>query len=822
MTFLLFVLLVANWIWASASIAKVRKRTQHLENQLFHLQGRPAPDFAPTGGRGAAPAAPPTPTVSPKPPPLPSPAMPAGASTVPAARYPVAPAYASTYAAATASDGAAPGRQVPNAPQRAREPSFVMPQGGTLFALAGGLFVLIGALTFLGMAISRGWISHAGQVALGVGAGAVLVAVGIVLARVREGSPIRVRNAAALITVGTGSGVITLTAVAGVVSYHVLPPVAGLLIVIAAAVASVVSALRYDSQLLAGFGVVTALVSPVLVDAPANSFTLGVLSIALIAVLAISVRRDWSWLALLALVVTAPQLAGWAGIAHLSGDGAVQLPTRSVAGLSVVLGGWWAVLIAAGFGLDLRRSDARPRASSASMVFLASSVAGSIFVLAEPDLPARQALWLAGFGIAHLVVAACVLGVASRRPASRFVALLLVSMGAAVLAWSIGIASHGPGRDAFWSVEALVLVGVHRRTRDVRALVAAVGAALLAIVDGAFHQVGLPRLFEHVASEASTITVIIALGAPCVAALAMRLLTHIDVAKGEDAMWSEGATGSWVASPELLLTAADVIALATGTMLVGVLAFDAVGGAGRTCIVALAAGIALLSSLRRPASFVRLAVAAALMCAALIDLMFTAAPPSALAYGLAHPAAAAADLLMLAIVAVVVGLLAERGIPSAGAALLHGSGSGSGSSASSSSDEGPGVDALELGVVLRPFAAMLAFYLVSVELVTLLIGSGAGHAELVTSASRAQFGLSSLWALVALAGIVVGLARGLDLVHKSGAALLTVVGLKVLLIDTQQFGSVGRVGAFVGVGLVMLVGGFVYLRAAAIDIREHP
>jgi len=63
-----------------------------------------------------------------------------------------------------------------------------------------------------------------------------------------------------------------------------------------------------------------------------------------------------------------------------------------------------------------------------------------------------------------------------------------------------------------------------------------------------------------------------------------------------------------------------------------------------------------------------------------------------------------------------------------------------------------------------------------------------------------QLALSTFWAIVALTTIVAGLSRRIELVHKAGAGLLTIAALKVLLVDTQQFGGPARVGAFIGVG----------------------
>lgn len=76
-----------------------------------------------------------------------------------------------------------------------------------------------------------------------------------------------------------------------------------------------------------------------------------------------------------------------------------------------------------------------------------------------------------------------------------------------------------------------------------------------------------------------------------------------------------------------------------------------------------------------------------------------------------------------------------------------------------------------------------------------------------------QMALSILWTTIALATMVVA-ARRLGPAHArtvwlAGAGLLAVVVTKLLLVDLSQTSALQRIGSFVGVGLLMLVVGYV-------------
>jgi uncharacterized membrane protein len=74
---------------------------------------------------------------------------------------------------------------------------------------------------------------------------------------------------------------------------------------------------------------------------------------------------------------------------------------------------------------------------------------------------------------------------------------------------------------------------------------------------------------------------------------------------------------------------------------------------------------------------------------------------------------------------------------------------------------------------------------------------------------------SIAWALFAFALLIVGMKRSLRYVRYAGLALLIVTLLKLFLHDLGNLSQLYRIGAFIGVAIVMIVASFVYQRFLA-------
>jgi uncharacterized membrane protein len=103
-------------------------------------------------------------------------------------------------------------------------------------------------------------------------------------------------------------------------------------------------------------------------------------------------------------------------------------------------------------------------------------------------------------------------------------------------------------------------------------------------------------------------------------------------------------------------------------------------------------------------------------------------------------------------------------------------------------------------------AAVAAVYLGSVVVVDVAGGGQNG-----------QLALSAFWAVLGLAGLVVGLMRDLKPVRLGGLGLLTLAVAKVFVVDLAKLGSGWRVASFLLLGLLLLAGAFAYQR-----MRKEP
>ena len=71
-----------------------------------------------------------------------------------------------------------------------------------------------------------------------------------------------------------------------------------------------------------------------------------------------------------------------------------------------------------------------------------------------------------------------------------------------------------------------------------------------------------------------------------------------------------------------------------------------------------------------------------------------------------------------------------------------------------------------------------------------------------------QAGLSLVWGIAGLAGMVVGAVRGHRQVWIGGAVVMGVVIVKLFVVELGNVGTLSRVVSFLGVGLLLLVVGY--------------
>jgi uncharacterized membrane protein len=80
--------------------------------------------------------------------------------------------------------------------------------------------------------------------------------------------------------------------------------------------------------------------------------------------------------------------------------------------------------------------------------------------------------------------------------------------------------------------------------------------------------------------------------------------------------------------------------------------------------------------------------------------------------------------------------------------------------------------------------------------------------ESFAASTLTQTSLSIFWAILSLTTMLVAARKSIRVLWLAGATLLAVVVAKLFLVDLARIGSVERIVSFVGVGLLMLIVGY--------------
>jgi uncharacterized membrane protein len=334
--------------------------------------------------------------------------------------------------------------------------------GGRVLAWLGGSAVVLGAVFFLVMAVSRGWIDEPTRVALAFVASSALLGVALWLHE-RQG-----QTQASLALAAASFASLYASLVVGTVVYDVIAEAAGLVVAgLVGAVAAAV-AVRWSSQVVGGIGILGALLAPVLVGAGTSSASLAFMALALVAAVTVLVWQEWTWLAFGSFVVGVPQLLDW-----LDGE------RHHLGPALVVLALFWALYAAAALAHELRVPTPALRVSSAMLLFAdVVLVAGAGWgLLHDAGRTAEATAWVLGVAAAHLA-----LGVATfRGRISPQVGALLLALGIAISAIGFALALSGPALVVGWAVHAVLLAWLAGRTQDERATLGAIAFLTLAL-----------------------------------------------------------------------------------------------------------------------------------------------------------------------------------------------------------------------------------------------------------------------------------------------------------------------------------------------------
>ena len=314
---------------------------------------------------------------------------------------------------------------------------------GRFLAWGGGLAILFGIVFFLARAFREGWIGPTTRVGIGIGAGLLLFAAGAWLFERREAL-------LGHVLVATGLGTLGLSFVAGTRLYELIRVEVGLACSLALAASAALIAVRSRSQIVAAYGLITALAAPIVLGASPSLSTVAFVATALIGCTSVSLWRSWPWLPALAFLLSAPQLWSWVE----------RGPSRGLALL--VLAGFWCLNAVAAGGEEFRHPRSVLRATSATLLLgnAAFLIAVGFGVL---NTSAAQGLFLLSVATVHFLLGAYFLRTAGQEHAFG---LLALGTGLAAFTMAVPVSFGGTVVPIAWAAEAAALAWVYSRRQD--------------------------------------------------------------------------------------------------------------------------------------------------------------------------------------------------------------------------------------------------------------------------------------------------------------------------------------------------------------------
>jgi uncharacterized membrane protein len=418
--------------------------------------------------------------------------------------------------------------------------------------------------------------------------------------------------------------------------------------------------------------------------------------------------------------------------------------------------------MAAAAGFEVRRREARVRISAAGLLVLNAlvlDIVGWWAMYRSTTSTLAEDLWVVGVAVVHLA-----LGLAGRRLPRVSHELSLIALGLGVMLADVAFATltHGLPLVLGWVAGTIGFGALLRRhpAGDLRRVLSDRPAQ-----DRAFAVAGLGSHLLYTLAHAFVVDAPAAgQGGGATAILGMAAV----------------AAGAAV-SARLAAERHPWIRIGLDTLALAVLYCLTLEAAhGLALPVALAGQAAALAAVARRerdelAGYGALAFAGTSLAVAVVGF----APPMALVDGLARPLAAAAAL------AGVTGALALVSRAAGGRVRIR--------------------------VRLEVAAAVVALYGASVEAVA------------VDPALTGQTLLSVLWGVTGVGLLVTGLVRDRRALRRAALGLLAVTAAKVFLYDLAALDSLARVGSLIGLGVLLLAGGFAWQRVRPLplpDLRE--
>src|SRR5947207_3140465 len=316
--------------------------------------------------------------------------------------------------------------------------------GAKALALTGGVVTLLGVVFFFVLAVNRGWIGPELRVACGGLVSTIVFAAGLWLERRYE------RTYSALAAVGVGIAGAYATLLAAVSLYDLISKPVALVAAAAIAAVGLAVSLAWSEEIVAGFGLIGAMVVPATLVFQGGLQEIGTAFVAIVfaAAVVVAVRERWWTMLQLAALVSVPQ-----ALAQIADANA---PHVGIVALAAV---FWLLYLAAGLAFQLRMG---PALASAPASFLTGgALFGGVAAALLYD-GTRQGVALLAVASVYVVLAAGLL----RR--AREAALVVGALGLAVTAVGVAQVLSGSSVTYAWAAEAALLAWLTSRARDSR------------------------------------------------------------------------------------------------------------------------------------------------------------------------------------------------------------------------------------------------------------------------------------------------------------------------------------------------------------------
>jgi Predicted membrane protein (DUF2339) len=379
--------------------------------------------------------------------------------------------------------------------------------GAKALALAGGVVTLLGVVFFFILAANRGWIGPGIRIACGATASALVFGTGLWLRR-RFGETF-----SSLAAVGAGIAGAYATLLAAASLYDMVSKPLALVLAAGIATVGVVTSLAWRSEIVAGLGLVGAMVVPGMLAFQGGLSVVGTAFVAIVfaAAAVVAVRRRWHVLLAAAGALSAVEAMGlFAG--HDFGWSLV-----------VLAGVFWLLYLATGIAAQL--VDGRDRPTRATTGFVLGSAAFAAYsaavVLGDRHGGRDQGIALL---VAGAVYAAAAVPLALR-PAGRTLSSLLYALAATAGAVGLADVLSGATLTYVWAGEAAVLAWLAAQVRDARFQIASAAYLGLAVVHALAFESSPELLFAPHAHPGS--------GAPPLVAIALAAVLYAVYARAD-------------------------------------------------------------------------------------------------------------------------------------------------------------------------------------------------------------------------------------------------------------------------------------------------